>query len=76
MAISTNPLMHGVRGTINKQIVFRIVGNKQIVSAYPDMSRVKKTAKQKKQNNRMTLVMKSSPILKPIPSKEMLRNYD
>ncbi len=56
MAISTNPLMHGVRGTINKQIVFRIVGGKQIVSAYPDMSRVKRTAKQKKQNNRMTLV--------------------
>ena len=56
MAISNNPLMHGVRGTIGKQVVFRIVGGKQIVSMYPNMSRIKRTSKQKKQNNRMTLV--------------------
>ncbi len=70
MAISTNPLMHGVRGTINKQIVFRIVGGKQIVSAYPDMSRVKRTAKQKKQNNRMKLVNEIIADIKADPEKK------
>ena len=48
--------MHGVRGTIGKQLVFRIVGDKQIVGAYPDMSNVKRSVKQKRQNNRMTEV--------------------
>ena len=56
MAISTNPIMQGVRGAINKQIVFRMVNGKQIVSAYPNMSRVKRTVKQKKQNNHLTEV--------------------
>ena len=69
MAISTNPLMHGVRGTINKQIVFRIVGGKQIVSAYPDMSRVKRTAKQKKQNKRIKLVNDIIAEIKADPEK-------
>ena len=56
MAISNNPIMHGVRGTIGKQVVFRIVGGKQIISAYPNMSKVKRSASQKKQNDRMTVV--------------------
>jgi hypothetical protein len=56
MAISNNPIMQGVRGTIGKQVVFRIVGGKQIVSIYPDMSRVKRSVKQKQQSNRMTEV--------------------
>ncbi len=54
MAISNNPIMQGVRGAINKQLVFRVVNDKQIVSAYPDMSGVKRTSRQKKQNNRLT----------------------
>lgn len=58
MAISNNPIMQGVRGTIGKQIVFRIVDGKQIVSAYPDMSGVRRTPKQKKQTGRMTKVNK------------------
>lgn len=61
--------MHGVRGTINKQIVFRIVGGKQIVSAYPDMSRVKRTAKQKKQNKRIKLVNDIIAEIKADPEK-------
>ena len=56
MAISNNPIMQGVRGGFNKQIVFRIVNGKQIVSGYPNMRKVKRTTSQKIQNNRVTLV--------------------
>ena len=48
--------MHGVRGALGKQIVFRIVNGKQFISSYPDMSNVTATAKQKKQRARMTVV--------------------
>ena len=61
--------MHGVRGTIGKQVVFRIVGGKQIVSIYPNMSRIKRTTKQKKQNNRMTLVNEIVADIKADPKK-------
>ena len=53
MAISDNPFMQGVRGAINKQIVFRIVNGKQIVSAHPDMSGVEFSPKQLRQQDRM-----------------------
>ena len=53
MAISDNPIMQGVRGAINKQIVFRVVNGKQIVSAHPDMSGVKFSPKQLRQQDRM-----------------------
>lgn len=56
MAISKNPLLlKGFKGTINKEIVVREFFGKTILSAYPDMSDVKRSAKQKKQNNRMKL---------------------
>jgi hypothetical protein len=53
MAISNNPLMHGVTGSINKQIVFRRYGNKTVVSAYPDMSKRKLSPRQKRMNEIM-----------------------
>ena len=53
MAISNNPLMKGVTGSINKQIVYRNYGLKTVISAYPDMSSVKRSPKQKQQNERM-----------------------
>ena len=56
MAISDNPIMQGIRGAINKQLIFRVVNGKQVISAYPDMSGVKRTRKQKKQRDRMTKV--------------------
>ena len=68
MAISNNPIMQGVRGAINKQIVFRVVNGKQIISAYPDMSGVKRTTRQKKQNkrlikaNEMVAAIKADPV--------------
>jgi hypothetical protein len=53
MAISNNPLMHGVTGSINKQIVLRRYGNKTVVSAYPDMSNRKLSDRQKRMNELM-----------------------
>ena len=71
MAISNNPIMQGVRGAINKQIVFRNVNGKQIISGYPDMSGVKRSRAQKKQNNRLKLV---NPIIKAIKANPEQRN--
>jgi hypothetical protein len=56
MAISKNLLMQGVRGAIGKQLVFRVYGTKQVVSAYPDMSERKLSAAQV----RRTKVMKQA----------------
>lgn len=53
MAISKNPLLKGLKGSINKQIVVREFFGKTILSAYPDMDNVKRSSKQKKQNDRM-----------------------
>ena len=50
--------MQGVRGTIGKQVVFRTIGGKTFISAYPDMTNINRSPKQKKQNNRMTVVNK------------------
>ena len=71
MAISNNPIMQGVRGAIGKQLVFRNVNGKQIISSYPDMSDVKRSRKQKKQNSRMK---EANVIVKAIKSNPELRN--
>ncbi|MEO8582760.1 MAG: hypothetical protein ABI415_03125 [Flavitalea sp.] len=38
MAISTNLFTRGLSGALKKQVVFRQVGKKTIVTGYPDMS--------------------------------------
>lgn len=71
MAISTNPLMSGVTGGIDKQIVFRRYRSKTVISAYPDMSRRKLSPKQ----IRRTLIMKeANERLQQIKSNATLRN--
>ena len=42
-----NPLLHQLRGQMGKQIVIKRYGKKTVVSAYPDMSRVKPSKLQK-----------------------------
>jgi hypothetical protein len=42
-----NILLHQVRGQIGKQIVVKRYGNKTVITAYPDMSKVKPSKKQK-----------------------------
>lgn len=53
MAISTNPLMMGMKGALNKEVVFRQRNGRTIISAYPDMSNRKLTRKQLKVNKLM-----------------------
>lgn len=40
MAISVNPLLKGLRGSINKQIVVKQYSTRTVVTKFPDMSRV------------------------------------
>lgn len=48
MAITLNSiLLHRVRGQIGKQIVVKRYGLKTVITAYPDMSRVKPSKLQK-----------------------------
>lgn len=42
-----NILLHQVRGQIGKQIVVKRYGNKTVITAYPDMSKIKPSKKQK-----------------------------
>ena len=44
---STSVLLHSLRGQIGKQIVVKQYGNKTVVTAYPDMSRVRPSRIQK-----------------------------
>ena len=48
MAMALNSiLLHQVRGQIGKQIVVKRYGKKTVITAYPDMSRVKPSKLQK-----------------------------
>ena len=52
-----NIVTRGLRGIIGKQIVFKQYGNRTIVSALPDMSRVVKSKKQKAENSKFSDAM-------------------
>lgn len=71
MAISRNPLMSGVSGSINKQIVYRQLHGKTVISAYPDMSDRKLSSKQKHVNQ---LMKKANAEAKKIIADEKLRD--
>ena len=47
MAIMDHAIFRGLRGHLNKQIVFKRYGKKTVVTRYPDMSNIKPTAAQK-----------------------------
>lgn len=47
-----NIVTHGLRGKLGDLIVFKRYGDRTIVSKVPDMSRVKKSEKQKVENNK------------------------
>ena len=52
MATSNNPLLKGFSGHINKTIVVKqYPGDRIIITAYPDMSRVKPSKAQKSQRS-------------------------
>ena len=45
--VTKRAIMYGTSGGFGKQIVYRQLGDKTIASSYPDMSKVKRTRKQK-----------------------------
>jgi hypothetical protein len=53
MATTRNILMTNTSGNIDKQIVFKRYGEKTVISKYPDMSRVRRSDKQKRMNDMM-----------------------
>ena len=55
--LKENIVIKGLSGRVGKNFIFKQYGNKTIVSAYPDMSRVKLSAKQKRENNRFRKAM-------------------
>ncbi|HEY4785122.1 MAG TPA: hypothetical protein VIH57_03695 [Bacteroidales bacterium] len=50
--VKQNIITQGMSGAIGKQVVFKRYGNRTIVSAMPDMSKVVKSKKQKAENSR------------------------
>lgn len=49
--VNGNILLHQLSGHIGKQLVVKQYGNKTVVTAYPDMSRVKPSKQQKTQRS-------------------------
>ena len=47
--IHSNIITQGLSGQIGQQVVFKRYGKKTVVSRYPDMSKVKPSKKQKKE---------------------------
>ena len=55
MAITNNPLLQQVSGTIGKMIVYKKYYDKTVISKMPDMSKRVLSEKQKESNERMRL---------------------
>jgi len=60
MATTKGLLMINSSGQINKEIVFQRYGNKTVITAYPNMSKVKRSEKQKRMNDMMEAANKSA----------------
>ena len=60
MATTKSLLMINSSGQINKEIVFKRYGNKTVITAYPNMSKVKRSEKQKRMNDMMEAANKSA----------------
>lgn len=53
MATTNSLFLKGMRGTINKELVFKQYGNQTVAAKYPDMSKVVRSEKQLKNNELM-----------------------
>lgn len=51
MAISENPLLKGISGSINKEIVVKQYVHRTVITKYPDMSNVIPSARQERSNS-------------------------
>lgn len=55
--VKKNFIIKGLSGRVGRNLVFKNYGSKTVVSAYPDMSKVKLSVKQKKENKRFKEAM-------------------
>jgi len=60
MATTKSLLMINTSGHINKEIVFKRYGDKTVITAYPKMSKVKRSEKQKRMNDMMEAANKAA----------------
>ncbi len=73
MARSTaSILLHQLRGHIGKQIVVKRYGNKTVVTAYPDMSKVKPSKLQKVRRKLFAEAVKHACAINNDPAKKAL----
>jgi hypothetical protein len=50
--IKKNIIMHGLTGTLNKELMLKHYGTNTVISSYPDMSKVVKSENQKAENHK------------------------
>jgi hypothetical protein len=67
---TTSILLHTLRGAIGKQIVVKQYGNKTVITAYPDMSRVKPSKLQKQKRKQFAAAIKYAQSIIDDPSKK------
>ena len=60
MATTKSLLMINTSGHINKEIVFKRYGDKTVITVYPNMSKVKRSEKQKRMNDMMEAANKAA----------------
>jgi len=60
MATTKSLLLMKASGQINKEIVFKRYGDKTVITVYPNMSKVKRSEKQKRMNDMMEAANKAA----------------
>jgi hypothetical protein len=56
--VPKSSILHGLSGGLGKQIVLKAYKDKTVISAYPDMSDIKRTALQKGNNSKFSKAVK------------------
>ena len=70
MAISKNPLLKNASGKIGKSIVLKNYSYGTVISAYPDMSKVKPSKKQRQAKNRFAEAVQYAKSILANPKKK------
>ena len=69
-SVNNNVLVSDLRGSIGKQIVFRVRNGKTYASKHPDMSNVKPSAKQLKEKSRFAKAVRYAQTIINDPAKK------
>lgn len=68
--VKNNIVVTDLQGAIGSQVVFRTRNGKTFASKYPDMSRVKKSTRQVKENNRFAKAVRYAQSIIYNPAKK------